>query len=108
MLIHRRNFLIGTGVAAGSLALPRFAIAQGDQRPSITIAVQQISNSASLEPLREQSNVGERTFSFLYEGLIMRNLQGQMEQVPGLARSDTRRVGKECVRTCSIRWSTEP
>ncbi|MFC3676258.1 ABC transporter substrate-binding protein [Ferrovibrio xuzhouensis] len=87
MLIHRRNFLIGTGVAAGSLALPRFAIAQGDQRPSITIAVQQISNSASLEPLREQSNVGERTFSFLYEGLIMRNLQGQMEQVPGLATS---------------------
>ena len=87
MLIHRRNFLIGSGIAAGSLALPRFAIAQGDQRPSITIAVQQIANSASLEPLREQSNVGERTFSFLYEGLIMRNLQGKMEPIPGLATS---------------------
>jgi peptide/nickel transport system substrate-binding protein len=87
MLIHRRNFLVGTSLAAGSLALPRFAIAQAESRPTITIAVQQISNSASLEPLREQSNVGERSFSFIYEGLIMRNLLGQMESIPGLAES---------------------
>lgn len=55
MLVHRRHFLAGAGLAAGSLALPRFAIGQADNRPSITIAVQQIANSASLEPLREQS-----------------------------------------------------
>lgn len=90
MRIHRRHFLIGSSVAAGSFALPRFAIGQGDNRPSITIAVQQISNSASLEPLREQSNVGERTFSFIYEGLIRRDLLKGMEPIPGLATSWTR------------------
>ena len=90
MQLHRRNFLIGSGIAAGSLALPRFAIAQADNRPSITIAVQQISNSASLEPLREQSNVGERTFSFIYEGLIMRDMLKGMEPIPGLAESWSR------------------
>jgi peptide/nickel transport system substrate-binding protein len=87
MLIHRRHFLAGTSAAAGALILPRFAIGQADNRPTITIAVQQISNSASLEPLREQSNVGTRTFSFMYEGLIGRNLLSEMETVPALAES---------------------
>jgi len=49
--------------------------------------VQQIANSASLEPLREQSNVGTRTFSFIFETLIMQNLLGSLEAVPGLAES---------------------
>ncbi len=87
MLIHRRHFLAGTSAAAGALVLPRFAIGQSDNRPTITIAVQQISNSASLEPLREQSNVGTRTFSFMFEGLIGRNLLSEMETVPALAES---------------------
>lgn len=90
MLIHRRHFLAGTGLAAGSLVLPRFAIAQADNRPTITIAVQQIANSASLEPLREQSNVGSRTFSFIYEGLIGRNLMSELEAIPALAESWSR------------------
>jgi peptide/nickel transport system substrate-binding protein len=76
-----------TGLAAASLGLPRIAIGQADQRPSITIAVQQIANSASLEPLREQSNVGQRVFSFLFEPLIMQNLLGKLESVPGVAES---------------------
>jgi peptide/nickel transport system substrate-binding protein len=96
MHLKRRGFLAAAGTAATSLALPRFAIAQADDRPTITIAVQQVSNSASLEVLREQSNVGTRTFSTLFECLIGRNLQGKLEPVPALAESwrriDTRTV----------------
>ncbi len=43
---------------AGAAAVPRFAIGQADNRPSLTIAVQKISTSNTLEPMREQSNVG--------------------------------------------------
>jgi len=68
------------------VALPRFAIAQADQRPAVTIAVQKVVNSNTLEVLREQSNVGERVFySSLWEGLIGRNWLGNLESVPGLA-----------------------
>src|SRR5260221_1222187 len=86
-MILRRKLIATSGLAAASLALPRIAIGQADRRPSITIAVQQIANSASLEPLREQSNVGSRTFSFMFETLIMQNLLGRLEAVPGLAES---------------------
>lgn len=61
MLITRRSTLRVGAAAAASLILPRFAIAQAD-RPSITIAVQKIVNSNTLDVLREQSNVGERVF----------------------------------------------
>jgi peptide/nickel transport system substrate-binding protein len=91
MFLRRRRLIATTGLAAASaatgLALPRIAIGQADTRPAVTIAVQQIANSASLEPLREQSNVGQRAFSFLFETLIMQNLLGQLEAVPGLAES---------------------
>ena len=87
MFLRRRRLIAASGLAAASAALPRVAIGQADRRPSLTIAVQQISNSASLEPLREQSNVGSRTFSFIFETLIMQNLMGQLEPVPGLAES---------------------
>src|SRR5262245_55808039 len=52
MFLRRRRLIATTGLAAASLGLTRIAIGQADQRPSITIAVQQIANSASLEPLR--------------------------------------------------------
>ena len=48
MFLRRRRLIATTGLAAASLGLPRIAIGQADQRPSITIAVQQIANSASL------------------------------------------------------------
>ena len=100
MFLRRRRLIAASGLAAASAALPRVAIGQADRRPSITIAVQQISNSASLEPLREQSNVGSRTFSFIFETLIMQNLMGQLEPVPGLAESwkrlDERTVDFRC------------
>ncbi|GIX11832.1 ABC transporter substrate-binding protein [Elioraea sp.] len=72
--------------AAGSLALPRFAVAQADRRPTVTVAVQKVSNSNTLEVLREQSNVGERIFfTSLWEGLIGRDWLGDQGPVPLLA-----------------------
>ena len=87
MSLRRRQLLSATGLSAAGLVLPRIAVGQADRRPNITIAVQQIANSAALEPLREQSNVGQRAFSFIFERLIMENLLGQLEAVPGLAES---------------------
>ncbi len=84
---HSRRHVLGMGAAsAGALILPRFAIAQADNRPSITIAVQKVTNSNVLDVLREQSNVGERIFfSSIWEGLISRDWRGNLEAVPGLA-----------------------
>ena len=75
MISTTRRTALGLGLGAtSSLILPRFAIAQADTRPSITIAVQKISNSNTLDVLREQSNVGERIFfSSIWEGLIGRD-----------------------------------
>ena len=79
--LRRRSLLAATG----ALALPRIAIGQADQRPSITIAVQKIANSNSLDDLREQSNVGTRMSAMYVERLIDLDYQGQLEQKPGLA-----------------------
>jgi peptide/nickel transport system substrate-binding protein len=81
-MITRRLLL----AAPAALTLPRPALAQADQRPSIIIAVQKVVNSNTLDVLREQSNVGERVFfSSLWEGLISRDWLGQLGTVPGLA-----------------------
>ena len=85
MTLSRRPLLLGAVAAA---ALPRFAIGQSDQRPAISIAVQKISNTNTLEVLREQSNVGERIFfSSLWEGLIGRDWLNELRTVPMLATS---------------------
>jgi peptide/nickel transport system substrate-binding protein len=87
--IPRRTAL---GLAAACAAsLPRFAIGQSDNRPSITIAVQKTANSNTLEALREQSNVGTRLATFYTELLIDLNYQGKLESVPGLA-TEWRRI----------------
>jgi peptide/nickel transport system substrate-binding protein len=84
MIDISRRALLGAG--AGALVLPRFAIAQADNRPTISIAVQKISNSNTLEVLREQSNVGERIFfSSLWEGLIGRAWLDELKSTPLLA-----------------------
>lgn len=73
-------------LGAGAFVFPRVAIGQADNRPSITIAVQKVSNSNTLDVLREQSNVGERIFfSSIWEGLIGRNWLGGLKPVPALA-----------------------
>jgi peptide/nickel transport system substrate-binding protein len=81
---RRRRMLQLAGAAA---ALPRFAIAAADDRPVITVAVQAIVTSNTLDPLAEQSNVGERILNSYVETLIGRNLQGQLQSVPALATS---------------------
>jgi peptide/nickel transport system substrate-binding protein len=81
--VSRRHAL---ALAAASVTLPRFAIGQADTRPTVTVAVQKVSNTNTLEVLREQSNVGERIFfSSMWEGLISRDWQGELTSVPGLA-----------------------
>jgi peptide/nickel transport system substrate-binding protein len=82
--ITRRGAL---AAAAASAALPRFAIAQADQRPVVTIAVQEIVTSNTLEMLREQSNVGTRIFRNFVEPLIDTDWTGDMSLRPGLATS---------------------
>ena len=85
MLMTRRSALLAGAATAGSLILPRFAIAQAD-RPSITVAVQKISNSNTRDELREQSNVGERIFfTSLWESLIGRDWHNQLGMKPLLA-----------------------
>lgn len=80
--MQRRQLLIGTGAA---LALPRFAIAQADQRPSITVAVQTLSTSGTLEPMREQSNVGFRVMPIFSEPMIGIDWQRSQRVEPVLA-----------------------
>lgn len=93
MMISRRPLLLG----ASAIALPRVAIAQADQRPAINIAVQKISNSNTLEVLREQSNVGERIFfSSLWEPLIGRDWLNELRTVPMLA-TEWRRISDSVV-----------
>jgi len=82
--IDRRRFI---GLTAGGLVLPRFAIGQADDRPTVNIAVQQVATSASLEVVRERSNVGERVQQSIFETLIDRNLKSKLEPIPGLAES---------------------
>jgi len=65
------------------LAMP--AIAQSDNRPTLTIAVQKLSNSNTFEPPREQSNVGFRIHGLYAEQLVGTNWLGNAELVPGLA-----------------------
>jgi peptide/nickel transport system substrate-binding protein len=73
--------------AAAAASLPRFAIAQADNRPTITIAVQTIRTQNLLDPIAAQSNVGTRISAMFAETLIGLNYQGQLEQVPGMATS---------------------
>jgi peptide/nickel transport system substrate-binding protein len=83
--------------ALAGLLLPRVAIAQPDTRPSVTVAVQKISNTNTLDPMREQSsNVSERWMGLILENLIGRNQQGRLERIPGLA-TDWRRIDDRTV-----------
>jgi len=58
-----------------------------DTRPVVRVAVQLISNSGALDPLREQSNVGTRVLSMIYAGLIELDTTGDLKPVAGIAES---------------------
>ena len=95
-LTRRAALQIGTA-ALGASALPNFAIGQSDNRPSITIAVQKIVNSNTLDVLREQSNVGERVFfTSLWEPLIGKDWLGNLMPRPGLA-TEWKRIDDQTV-----------
>jgi peptide/nickel transport system substrate-binding protein len=91
--IARRRLLATAGAAS---VLPRIAIGQADTRPEITVAVQALTTSNTLDPVAEQSNVGERILNSYVELLIGRNLQSALEQVPALATS-WRRIDERTV-----------
>jgi peptide/nickel transport system substrate-binding protein len=94
--ITRRTALKTSLAAGAAFTLPRVAIAQADRRPTITVAVQQILSSNTLEPLREQSNVGTRILTNYMETLIELDLQRNLEMVPGLA-TEWRRIDDRTV-----------
>jgi peptide/nickel transport system substrate-binding protein len=95
-LTRRAALQLGTA-ALGASALPNFAIGQSDNRPSITIAVQKIVNSNTLDVLREQSNVGERVFfTSLWEPLIGKDWLGNLMPRPGLA-TEWKRIDDQTV-----------
>ncbi|GAC1340742.1 MAG: ABC transporter substrate-binding protein [Acetobacteraceae bacterium] len=79
--IARRSLI---ALAAGS-ALPRIAIGAEDTRPTISVAVQRIANSSTLDGLREQSNVGERISLMLTERLVDLDYRGTLAPIPALA-----------------------
>ncbi|MDP3407361.1 ABC transporter substrate-binding protein [Bosea sp. (in: a-proteobacteria)] len=93
----RRKTLQFGAATLGASALPQFAIGQSDNRPSITIAVQKIVNSNTLDVLREQSNVGERIFfTSLWEPLIGKDWLGNLMPRPGLA-TEWKRIDDQTV-----------
>src|SRR5437762_3070533 len=86
--LTRRSAL---AMGAAAAVLPRFAIGQADTRPTVTIAVQRIANTNTLDLIREQSNVGERTSLMFNERLIDLNYLGNLAQTPTLA-TEWRRI----------------
>ena len=86
-MMRRRTLLSGTAgfLTPGLLAAP--ALAQSDNRPVLTIAVQRLSNSNTFEPPREQSNVGFRIHGLYAEQLIGTDWLNNAALVPGLAAS---------------------
>ena len=85
-----------TALALTAAVLPRVAIGQ-PERPSLTVAVQKIANTGTLDPLREQSsNASDRYLGLVMEQPILRNQQAGLERVPGLA-AGWRRVDERTV-----------
>ena len=82
-----KHHLLKTLLLVSSLTWLGTAIAQTDNRPTVRVAVQQVANSGTLTPLREQSNVGSRSFPMIYAGLIELDRQGDLSLKPGLATS---------------------
>ncbi len=82
-----KHHLLKTLLLVSSLTWVGTATAQTDSRPTVRVAVQQVANSGTLTPLREQSNVGSRSFPMIYAGLIELDRQGDLSLKPGLATS---------------------
>ncbi|MCS6932407.1 MAG: ABC transporter substrate-binding protein [Acetobacteraceae bacterium] len=79
MRIPRRALLASSAL----LAAP--AVGQSDPRPQVSVAVQNLATSNTLEMLLEQSNVGTRIFRNYVEPLVDTDWTGDMSLLPGLA-----------------------
>ncbi len=95
LLTLSRRAALALGLSAATAASVAALVgpvraAEADNRPTITVAVQQVVNSGALTPLREQSNVGARVFPMIFAPLIDLDRQGDLSPVPGLAESWTR------------------
>jgi peptide/nickel transport system substrate-binding protein len=77
-------------IVLAALALSVTAL-RAEDRPTITVAVQQIVNAGALDMLREQSNVGQRILPSIFEPLIDMDRQNEkLPTVPALATAWTR------------------
>lgn len=77
---------VGLAIVALLVGMSTVGLAQAEDRPSITVAVQQIVNAGALDVLREQSNVGARVFHSIFETLIDYERQASdLPQKPALA-----------------------
>lgn len=90
--ITRRTTLQAAAIAA--TGMPRFAIAAGDTRPTVTVAVQRIATSNTLDIINEASNVGTRHFNLYTEMLIDTDWTGDLSLRPGLASAYRRIDGR--------------
>lgn len=84
--MDRRVFLQSSLLAAAATALPRAVFAQAN-RPTLSVAVPGISNSGTLEPLREQNNTAIRTLYSILETLTDVDRQGDLSLNAKLAES---------------------
>ena len=82
-----KHHFLKSALAACAMVFLQNSGAQTDSRPVVRVAVQQVANSGTLTPLREQSNVGSRSFPMIYAGLIDLDRQGDLSLKPGLATS---------------------
>lgn len=87
--MKRRDLL---GSVAAATALPRLAIAAGDSRPNLTIAVQQVPRS--LDPLTQFGNVDWRGYANMFDGLLTMDFAGDFRPMPALAESWQRVDGR--------------
>jgi ABC-type transport system substrate-binding protein len=77
------------GLAAAPLPLP--VLAEADDRPTATVAVQNITTSNTLEMLRKQPGVGIRIFRNCVEPLGDTDRSDGVSLIPGLSTSWQRR-----------------
>ncbi len=91
-----------TLLAASVAALPRVAVGQ-PERPSLTVAVQEIAGTGGLYPPREQSaNAGERWIGLILEAPTSPGQQRATQDPPGLA------VDRCPIDGCTVRPRLRP
>jgi len=86
-ILQRRSRPRAALAAAAAGAFLLTSAAHADDRPAITVAVQQIVNAGVLDTLREQSNVGSRIFPSIFDTLVEVDRQGDLSVGPALAES---------------------